>query len=279
MTGWRDEIVGELAASTSPVTVVTDPDELLLEERMLQRITDLGYHVITFDDHVAFRFEFESRLRSMQGQGVDAPQRVLIRVSEPDANALPYDLLFRARRLTFGLDRLFPKLSYPVVASLDRPGLDDLFAAHQLQPPRGRLGDRRTRAYVLRHMFGVAAETIAREGDLLRFLLRRHYRALRIPAAFDADLLRLLGQDPCLPRVAAGPDRSRPSGVLHLSAGALARVPGPDHGGRCRPRGRATGSVRNPHFGARPNRLRSRRGAGLCRQPLLRGSASARAAC
>lgn len=194
MTGWREDIDGELAASTLPVTVVADPDELLLEERMLQRITDLGHHVITFDDHVAFRFEFESRPRSMDDQGVDAPQRVLIRVSEPHLNALPYDLLIRARHLTFGLDRLFPKLSYPVVASLDRSDLDDLFAAHQLHPPGGRLGDRETRAYVFRHVFGVAPETIAREGDLLRFLLRRHYRGLRIPAAFDADLLNFLGK-------------------------------------------------------------------------------------
>ena len=198
MTGWRDAFVGELAASTSSATVVADPDDLLLEERMLQRITDLGYHIITFDDHVAFRFEFESRLRSMPDQGVDAPQRVLIRVSGPHANALPYDVLVRARQLTFGLDRLFPKLSYPVVASLDRSGLDDLFAAHRLHPPGGRLGDRETRAYVLRHVFGVAPETIARESDLLRFLLRRHYRGLRIPAAFDADLLRFLRKIPAL---------------------------------------------------------------------------------
>lgn len=210
MTGWRDEIVGELAASTSAVTVVADPDELLLEERMLQRITDLGRYFITFDDHVTFRFEFESRLRSIQDQCVDAPQRVLIRVSEPHENALPYDLLVRARRLTFGLDRLFPKLSYPVVASLDLSGLDDLFAAHQLHPPGGRLGDRETRGYVLRHVFGVAPETIVREGDLLRFLLRRHYRDLRIPAAFDADLLRFLGKIPAFrdwPLARIVPDR------------------------------------------------------------------------
>ena len=209
MTGWRDEIVGELA-STSAVTVVADPDELLLEERMLQRFTDLGHRVITFDDHVAFRFEFESGLRAMQDQGVDAPHQFLIRVSEADPSALPYDLLVHARHLTLGLDRLFPKLSYPVVASLDRSDLDDLYVAHQLHPPGGRLGNRETRAYVLRHVFGVAPETIVREGDLLRFLLRRHYRGLRIPAALDTDLVRFIGEIPAFrewPLARIVPDR------------------------------------------------------------------------
>ena len=210
MTGWRDEIVGELSASATPLIIVTDPDELLLDGRILQRITDHGYHLIAFNDHVAFRFEFESRLRSLRDQPSDVPHRILIRVPVPDPDMLPYDITLRGRRLTFGLGRLFPKLSYPVIASLDRSSLDELFAAHQLHPPAGRLGDQETRAYVLRHVFSVAPETISRERDLLRFLLRRHYCSLRIPEAFDEDILRFLGQIPALrewPLARIVPDR------------------------------------------------------------------------
>ena len=210
MTGWRDEIVGALVAGATHLTVVADPDELLLEERLLQRISERGFHLITFDDPVAFRFESETRLRSMQDQGEDVPQRILIRASGPNPDALPHDILARGHRLSLGLDQLFPKLSYPVVASLDRSGLDDLFAAQRLHPPAGRLGDRETRAYVLRHVFGVAPETIAREEHLLRFLLRRHYRRLPIPKAFDHDVLRFLGKIPAFrewPLARIVPDR------------------------------------------------------------------------
>ena len=121
-----------------------------------------------------------------------ARQRILIRVSAPEPDVPPYDLLARGQSLSFGLARLFPQLSYPVVASLDRAHLDALFAAQQRNPLPQRLGDRETRSYVLRHIFGVAPETIAREEHLLRFLLRRHYRGLRIPADIDGQLVRLL---------------------------------------------------------------------------------------
>ena len=194
MSSWRDEIAGELQANSGGLTLAADPDELLLEERMLQRIEDNGFGLITFDDHVAFRFAFESGYPSSGGHGGGAPLGTLVRVSAPEPDALPYDLLGRGRCLSFGLGRLFPKLSYPVVASLDRSDLDDLFAAQHESPPHGHLGDRATRGYVFRHVFGVAPDMIAREEDLLRFLLRRHYRGLRIPATFDADLIGSLAR-------------------------------------------------------------------------------------
>ena len=192
MSSWRAEVAGQLEASSGHLTLAADPDELLLEERMLQRIEDIGFDLITFDDHVAFRFAFESGYPSSAGHGRGSPSGTLVRVSAPEPDALPYDLLAQGHRLSFGLGRLFPKLSYPVVASLDRSDLDDLFAAQRQSPPAHQLGDRATRGYVFRHVFGVAPETIAREEDLLRFLLRRHYRGLRIPAAFDADLIKSL---------------------------------------------------------------------------------------
>ena len=208
--GWRDRILGEIEAAPEPLVLVADPDDLLLEEGMLQRIAGLGFDLLTFDDHVAFRFAFESQRRSMAESGAEAPRRLLVRVSASEPDALPYDLLERGSRLSFGLDGLFPRLSRPVAASLDRAHLGALFTAQRHTPPSRRLGDRETRDYVLRHVFGVAPETISGEEDLLRFLLRRHYRGLRIPAAFDAHLVRLLARRPGLrdwPLARIVPDR------------------------------------------------------------------------
>ena len=194
MKTWRDEVIGKLDASGDHLTVAADPDELLVEERMLQRIEELGFHLITFGDHAAFRFAFESSYRAQTDENGSTARRILIRVSATDPNELPFDILARSRRVSLSLGRLFPKLSYPVVASMERADLDDLFAAQQDIPPGRHLGDRDTRGYVLRHAFSVAPETIAREGDLLRFLLRRHYRVLRIPGALDAHLTDSLAQ-------------------------------------------------------------------------------------
>ena len=196
VNSWRDPIVRKLEAARGRLTLVADPDDLLLEEGMLQRIAELGFDLLTFDDHVAFRFAFESRYQSLAEPDGKVSRRILIRVSAPDPGVLPYDLVARGHRLVFGLNRLFPQLSYPVVATLDRALLDALFTAQKHEPPGHRLGDRETQGYVLRHVFGVAPETIAGEEDLLRFLLRRHYQGLSIPESFDNHLLQSLGRRP-----------------------------------------------------------------------------------
>ena len=182
----------KLEAAPGRLILVADPDDLLLEERMLQLIDVLGFDLFTFDDPVAFRFAFESRRQSLAESGGEASRRILIRVSASEPDMLPYDLLMKGHSLSFGLASLFPELSYPVVASLDRVHLDALLAAQQQAPLAQRLGEKATRYYVLRHVFGVAPEMITREEHLLRFLLRRHYRGLRIPSDIDGQLVELL---------------------------------------------------------------------------------------
>jgi hypothetical protein len=59
------------------------------------------------------------------------------------------------RKLSFNLGDLFPNLSYPVVAALDRADLDALFDA-QLRHAPGQLGDNATKEFVLRHVFEIA---------------------------------------------------------------------------------------------------------------------------
>ena len=116
VNSWRDRIVRKLEAAPGRLTLVADPDDLLLEEQMLQRT------------------EPTSMPSSRPSSAIRSPQR---------------------------------------------------------------LGDRETRSYVLRHIFGVAPETIGREEHLLRFLLGRHYRGLRIPADIDGQLVRLLEKRTC----------------------------------------------------------------------------------
>ena len=76
---------------------------------------------------------------------------------------------------------------------MHRSDFDALFhAQHQHHP--GQLGDNATRDFVLRHVFGVAPELIKEPGDLLRVLLRRHYRGQAVPAIFDDRFMQLVRQ-------------------------------------------------------------------------------------
>lgn len=193
ITSWRDAILREFATPhAARLTVAADPDGLLLEPGVLEAIEERGFELLTVEDSVAFRFAYETRYRSCWDRGERTDRAVVLRTAESDLSALPYDLLHAGRRVSFSLGDLFPNLSHAIVATLERSGLDALYRAQTGEPPTRPLGDGQTAEFVLRHVFGIAPETIGQESDLLRFLLRRHYRGLRIPAPLDDHLLRLL---------------------------------------------------------------------------------------
>ena len=193
MPDWRDRILKGLTPGVARLTLAADPDGLLLEAALLEAIRERGFEIVTFEDHVEFRLDYESRFRSRWDRGEGAGLELVVRTGSRDPAALPCDLLQAGRRLSFGLDDLFPAFSYPVVASLDRSDLDALHRAQERHRP-GRLGEDATRDFVLRHVFDFAPELVRRPSDLLRLLLRRHYRAQRLPHVLDDRLVQLLRQ-------------------------------------------------------------------------------------
>ncbi len=190
-SSWRSLILREFTPKVARLTLVADPDGLLLEEGILDGIRSQGFELIPFDDHIAFRYVYESKFRSRWDRGEDTDLVVVLRSPSSDLNTLPYDLLQVSRKLSFNLGDLFPKLSYPVVAALDKTWFDTLFEA-QAKYAQEQLGDTATKAFVLRHVFEIAPELIKQRSDLLHILLRRHYRHQRIPAIIDEYLLQEL---------------------------------------------------------------------------------------
>jgi hypothetical protein len=194
MISWRDQILKEFTPQVAHLTLVADPDGLLLEEGILHGIRERGFELIPFEDHVAFRYAYESKFRSRWDRGEHTDLVVVLRSSSSDLDSLPYDLLQAGRRLSFNLGDLFPNLSYPVVAALDAQDLDALFRA-QIQHTPGNMGDNATKEFALRHVFEIAPELIKQPSDILRVLLRRHYRGQRIPAILDQRFIRVLRQN------------------------------------------------------------------------------------
>ena len=193
MSNWRDQILREFTPHVARLTLVADPDGLLLEEGVLAGIRERGFELIPFEDHVAFRYAYESRFRSRWDQGEQTDLVVVLRSVESDFGCLPYDLLQAGRKLSFNLGDIFPNLSYPIVTALDRGDLDALYEAQKRHVPGGP-GDNATKEFVLRHVFEIAPELIRKPSDLLRALLRRHYREQRIPALLDERFIQVLHQ-------------------------------------------------------------------------------------
>ncbi len=121
---WRDHILQAFAPQVARLTLVADPDSLLIEEGILQELQARGYELLTWNDPVAFRFTYETKYRTRWDQNESTEQGLILRTEAEDLHALPYDLLQAGRQLTFTLGHLFPNLSTPVVAALGRSEFD-----------------------------------------------------------------------------------------------------------------------------------------------------------
>lgn len=191
MSSWRDAILNDFVPNVSKLTLVADPDCLLTEEKLALELRGRGFDLIEFSDPVEFRYAYESKYRSIWDRGEHTDLVVVLRLQNAELESLPYDLLQAGRKLSFNLGDLFPNLSYPVIEKLDRSLLDALFEAQRKSPP-DRMGDNATRDFILRHVFGIAAELIANEVELLRALLRLHYGKLQLPLMLAERLIQVL---------------------------------------------------------------------------------------
>lgn len=194
MANWREYILKEFTPQVARLTLVADPDGLLLEEGIYQGITERGFELIPFEDHVSFRFAYESKYRSHWDRGEMTELVVVLRAHSQDLNYLPYDLLQAGRKLYFALGDLFPNLSPPVVSALQKNDLDALYQAQSTYNPE-RLGDNATKDFILRHVFEIAPEQIRQPSDLLRVLLRLHYRKRHIPGILNDRFIHILRQN------------------------------------------------------------------------------------
>ncbi len=187
----RNTILKEFAPDAAKLTLVSDPDCLLTEEKLAMKLRTRGFDLIEFNDPIEFRYEYESKYRSIWDRGEQTDLIVILRFQDARSASLPYYLLQAGRKLSFSPGDLFPDMSYPVVEQLDRSLLDSLFDAQKKTAP-DRMGDNATKDFILRHVFGVAAELISTEVELLRFLLRLHYGNTAIPIVLADRLVNVL---------------------------------------------------------------------------------------
>ncbi len=191
MNSWRETILKDFVPNVSKLTLVADPDSLLTEEKLALELYQRGFELLEFNDPVEFRYAYELKYRSIWDRGENADLVVILHLPAAELESLPYDLLKTGRKLAFDLGTLFPNLSYPVIESLDRSLLDALYEA-QKKLSSDRMGDNATIDFMLRHVFGIAAELISNEVELLRMLLRIHYNKIQMPGVLSDRLVQVL---------------------------------------------------------------------------------------
>jgi hypothetical protein len=86
MSQWSERILSHFTADLTRLWVACDPDDVLLDEKLLSELRGRGFEVMLYEDPFAFRAEFEERYRAAWDRG------------EPGASALAGSASAQRRR-------------------------------------------------------------------------------------------------------------------------------------------------------------------------------------
>ncbi|MBX3589937.1 MAG: BREX-3 system phosphatase PglZ [Burkholderiaceae bacterium] len=216
MSAWIDRILKEFTADLARLWIAADPDDVLLDERVLAGLRERGFELLPFEDSVVFRAEYEERYRAAWDSGESGPAKALIlHLRGTNVGDLPWDYLRQARQVSLSLANLFAKLSYNVVRQIGPEHHEALYAA-QTQHASQALGESLTKDFILTHLFRISPHLISRPEDLWRELLRLHYRDAALPPVLGEHVAQVLGDSAVF--------KSLPLSELFCSKATLLRV-------------------------------------------------------
>ena len=183
---WQKQIIEQVDARLCTLYIAEDPDCLLAEETLQKALQENSFQLYFYEDSIELRHFLLAQL-SVGSAGCV----VSIDSDKHDIDALPYDILSQAQRLSVSLGDCFPDLSYAVLKSLQVEELNVLDAAFEAYTP-GKMGESASSDFVLRHVFKLAPEVIQTPSDLLKSLLSLHLRDVALPDILKLRLIALL---------------------------------------------------------------------------------------
>ena len=196
MSAWTDRILQEFPSDLSRFWIACDPDDLLLDERILHGLREQGFEVLPFEDSVAFRTEYEERYRAAWDRSEEGSAKSLVlQLRGTDLNALPWDYVRMGRKVSLSLADLFPKLSYGVIRPIDSEYHEALFLAHNRHATQP-LGEGATKDFILTHIFRISPYLLSRPEDFWREVLRLHYRGAGLPDLLAKHVAAVLKDTP-----------------------------------------------------------------------------------
>jgi len=164
---------------------VADRERPVLEEKLVATIRQNHFHLLPFEDVIAFRYACESGYRRNWNEGGETDLMVVLRSPEASLRSPPYDLLHTRRALTFDLPDLFPKLSFPVISELDVAYLQPPYEAYQ-RYSGPEMGNQASALFALKHIFRIVRDTIKTRADPLKLLLSCRARGEQAIPGLDA---------------------------------------------------------------------------------------------
>ncbi|MEG0555871.1 MAG: BREX-3 system phosphatase PglZ, partial [Comamonas sp.] len=184
MSLWTERILSHFTADLTRLWVACDPDDVLLDEKLLSELRSRGFELMLYEDPFAFRAEYEERYRAAWDRGEPGPAPSLVlHLRSADANALPWDIVHHGRVVRLSLADLFPKLAYSAVQQVEPERFAELFHAHQTELQSAR-GESESKDFILEHVYQLAPRSIRNPVDFWRELLRMHFANRSLPPMF-----------------------------------------------------------------------------------------------
>lgn len=192
MTSWTERLLQAFPEDLSPFWIASDPDNLVLDERILQVLRDRGFEVMPYDDSIAFRVEYEERYRAAWDKGASGSCKALVlQFRGTDLSILPWDYLQHARRVDLSLADLMPKLNASVIRQIDIAHLETLFAAHNSFASQV-LGESLTKEFLLTHLFEISPHLLRKPESFWREAFGLLYRGVVLPPVLAQHVAKIL---------------------------------------------------------------------------------------
>lgn len=184
MSLWTERILSHFTADLTRLWVACDPDDVLLDEKLLTELRCRGFELMLYEDPFAFRAEFEERYRAAWDRGDPGPTSSLVlHLRSADPNELPWDIVHHGRVVRLSLADLFPRLAYGTVKQIEPEYLGVLFHAHQTELQSER-SENESKDFILEHVYQFAPRSIRNPVDFWRELLRMHFANRSLPPMF-----------------------------------------------------------------------------------------------
>jgi hypothetical protein len=193
METWREKILEQFVPNVSKLSLVSDPDNLLIEEKTAVILRNRGFDILEFNNAIEFRYAYESQYRTIWDKGLQTELVVIIHTQKADLNYLPYDLLETGKKLYFNIDEIFPVFSPYILKLLDKSFLDTL-DLYRDKFPKDKQGDKYTIDFLLRYVYKIDIDTVNNEIDLIKYLLHIHFNNFEIPLEYLQRLEDLLSK-------------------------------------------------------------------------------------
>jgi hypothetical protein len=148
MTTWVDRITADFHPEFSSLWVVSDPDEILLTPQVSHVLASRQIAIIPYRDPLSFRLLYETELRQAAGRA-----SAIIHVRGDAKQAVPWDVLSRARFASLSIPELFGDLDPSAVRGIGTERYDDLWEVMQSRPSKTTLGPVATKDFLLTHLY------------------------------------------------------------------------------------------------------------------------------